>query len=304
VLLSPADNAVNVSLEPTLTTSGFNDGGNCSGHWKTHWKINDRADDFNGATTFNYVSMDHSKKGTGNSTKKKGSLTSLEVPAMILDPGKTYYWRVRYHGDRGNKSEWSEVYSFTTQSDPDDQDDNGIPDDSELDDDTDLNEDSIPDKDQYGSMTSVKVQKRKKKIGIETNACVVSRVCVMDEQEIEDDDNKPDQMPYGLIGYKFEPAHYGETVSVKVHLSEPAPAGSKWVFYDKISGWQDYSGYASFNQARDEITLELKDGGFGDEDHTENKCIIDPGGIGIYNSDGATSSSGGSGGCFINTMLK
>jgi hypothetical protein len=63
-----------------LTTSGFNDGGNCSGHWKTHWKINDRADDFNGATTFNYVSMDHSKKGTGNSTKKKGSLTSLEVP--------------------------------------------------------------------------------------------------------------------------------------------------------------------------------------------------------------------------------
>jgi hypothetical protein len=76
------------------------------------------------------------------------------------------------------------------------------------------------------------------------------------------------------------------------------------VFYDKISGWQDYSGYASFNQARDEITLELKDGGFGDEDHTENKCIIDPGGIGIYNSDGATSSSGGSGGCFINTMLK
>jgi hypothetical protein len=93
-----------------------------------------------------------------------------------------------------------------------------LPDDSELDDDTDLNEDSIPDKDQVGVMTSVKVKNGKKKIGIESNACVVSRVCVMDEQDIDDDDNKPDQMPYGLIGYKFEPPHYGETVSMKIHL--------------------------------------------------------------------------------------
>lgn len=33
---------------------------------------------------------------------------------------------------------YTEVYSFTTQSDLDDQDDNGIPVDNELDDDTDL----------------------------------------------------------------------------------------------------------------------------------------------------------------------
>ena len=301
VLLSPADEATSVSLEPTLTTSAFNDEGDCSGHWKTHWKINDRSDDFEGATTFNYVSMDHSQRDSGNSTQTRGSLTSLEIPALVLEPGTTYYWKVRYHGGHGNKSEWSEVYSFTTQNDSADQDGNGIPDDSEVDDDIDLNDDGIADNEQVGVITSVTTARGNKQVGIDAGECEIVKVHVLDDADILDEDNKPDQMPFGLVGYKFRVNHFGETVTIKIHLSEPAPENAKWVIYDKMEGWLDYSGYASFNEARDEVTLELKDGGYGDEDHTENKWIIDPSGVGVYSDNGNADSSSG---CFISTILK
>lgn len=300
VLLSPVNEANNVSLEPTLTTSAFNDQGNCSGHWKTHWKINDQADDFEGATTFNYISIDHSQNESGNADQTKGSLTSLEVPSLILEAGTTYYWKVRYHGDHGNKSDWSDVYSFTTQDDAADQNSNGIPDDSEVDDDTDLNNDGIPDNEQVGVIASVTTAKGNKKIGIDIGECEIVKVQVLDEADISDDSGKPDQMPFGLVGYKFKTNYFGETVTVKIHLSEPAPENARWVMYDKIDGWLDYSGYVSFNDSRDEVAVELKDGGYGDEDHTENKWIIDPSGAGVYTDDGENSDDSTT--CFIGTL--
>jgi hypothetical protein len=300
ILISPADNASNVTLEPTLVAENFSDESNCSTHWKTHWKINDRADDFEGATTFNYISIAHSNANNEN-------LTSLDIPAMVLEPGRTYYWKVRYHGDHGNKSEWSEVFSFTTQSDPNDSNDNGIPDSAELNDDTDLNGDGTPDKDQAGVITSVTTAKGDRKIGINVEGCDLRRIKLFDDADIADQLGKPDQMPYGLIGYHFEVPHYGETVFVKIYLHEPAPEGAKWVIHDKIEGWMDFSAHVSMNQARNKVTIELKDGGPGDEDHTENKWIVDPSGIGIYSEDegnGTSSSgSGGSGGgCFIDFL--
>lgn len=302
-LLLPTNEATDVSLEPTLTTSAFNDAGDCSGHWKTHWKINDKADDFNGATTFNYISIDQSERDSGNATQTRGNLTSLEIPALILEPGTTYYWKVRYHGDHGNKSEWSEVFSFTTQADPEDQDEDGIPDDFEVDDDTDLNDDGIADNNQVGVITSVTTRRGNKQVGIDVGECEITKVNVIDDADIEDEEDKPDDMPFGLIGYKFRVNHFGETVSVKIHLSEPAPENAKWIIYDKMEGWLDFSGYATFNDACDEVTLELKDGGYGDEDHTENRWIIDPSGVGVYAEDEAESSSS-SEGCFISTLLK
>ena len=298
VLLSPANEATNVSLEPTLTTSAFNDEGNCSGHWKTHWKINDRSDEFEGATTFNYISMDHSQRNSGNSTQTKANLTSLEIPSLILEPGTTYYWKVQYHGDHGNRSEWSKVYSFTTQGDPQDQNGNGIPDDSEVDDDTDLNDDGISDSKQLGVITSVTTARGNKQVGIDAGEYEIVKVNVFDDTDISDEEGKPDQMPFGLVGYKFKVNHFGETVTIKIHLSEPAPENADWVIYDKLEGWLDYSAYVTFNDARDEVTIELKDGGYGDEDHTENKWIIDPSGAGVYRNSDSVS------GCFIGAILK
>ena len=72
-----------------------------------------------------------------------------------------------------------------------------------------------------------------------------------------------------------------------------------------INGWQDYSDHATLSGDRRSVILELKDGGFGDGDGTENGIIIDPSGLGTasYSIPAATTSSesGGGGGCFIAT---
>jgi len=109
----------------------------------------------------------------------------------------------------------------------------------------------------------------------------------------------------------LEVENYGDTAVVDIQLPEPAPKNTRWVFYDSLEGWLDFSAHVKFSDDRRVVTVELKDGGFGDNDHVENKVIVDPSGLGVYyddtdsNSETVTSSSsGGSGGCFINTILK
>jgi hypothetical protein len=72
-----------------------------------------------------------------------------------------------------------------------------------------------------------------------------------------------------------------------------------------VNGWQDYSDHAIFSEDRKSVTLEFKDGGFGDADGTANGIIIDPSGLGtVYSSSAVnTSTEGGAGGggCFIAT---
>jgi hypothetical protein len=43
--------------------------------------------------------------------------TSWSVPAGYLNPGTTYYWKVRARDCRGASSPWSEIFSFTTARD-------------------------------------------------------------------------------------------------------------------------------------------------------------------------------------------
>ena len=53
------------------------------------------------------------------------------------------------------------------------------------------------------------------------------------------------------------------------------------------------------------MTVELKDGGFGDADGIENGLIIDPSGFGVTSSYDPLSNAGedgGSGGCFISVV--
>ena len=61
---------------------------------------------------------------------------------------------------------------------------------------------------------------------------------------------------------------------VDLFLSKPAPENAKWVFYDSNEGWIDFSEHAIFNKKRTMVTLELKDSGYGDNDHTKSKLIV------------------------------
>jgi hypothetical protein len=207
-----------------------------------------------------------------------------------------------YWGTYGNKSNWSEVFSFTTEAAFEDSDDNGIVDNEEVDAGVDLDNDGTEDRQQFHEIKSVKASKGGQLVGIRPEDALITRVDVVDESRLPESDTKPSNIPYGMFAYRLKLSQYGQTVNVDIHLSEPAPPNSYWVMFDPVDGWQDYSAHAVFNHSRTKISLQIKDGGFGDCDHTENGVIVDPGGIAVAeNPTEIMSGSGGSGGggCFI-----
>ena len=61
-----------------------------------------------------------------------------------------------------------------------------------------------------------------------------------------------------------------------MRLIEPAPSNINWYKYDPVNGWQDYSAHAPFSADMKSVTLELKDGDYGDADGVANGIIVDP----------------------------
>ena len=226
-------------------------------------------------------------------------LTSYQPSNLVLKPNTTYYWKVRFLGPQGNNSEWSDTFSFTTQTAQNDEDDNGIQDDQEADDDDDLDNDGIPDNSQDDVIKSFKAKEGDIKMGIRPQNCDITMVEALDSESVSDEGDIPDQVPYGLVSYRLTVPEYGGTAIVKIYLSEPAPDNATGVFYDSLDGWQDVSAHAVFSDDRTVVTVELKDGGYGDNDHMEKKIIVDPSGIGIYE----TATGGGSSSCFISTIF-
>jgi hypothetical protein len=89
----------------------------------------------------------------------------------------------------------------------------------------------------------------------------------------------------------------------------------RWLKYDFIDGVLDYAEHARFSSDGYSVTLEIKDGGYGDFDRTVNGIIIDPGGVstsstsgssdatGGDNAEGYSTESSGGGGCFVGTAF-
>jgi len=119
----------------------------------------------------------------------------------------------------------------------------------------------------------------------------------------------PENLIYGLIDFKIKIDKPGDNAPVTIFLPESVPEGYKWYKYSQVRGWYDFSANVSFNSERDQLTLTLVDGGTGDDDGEQNGMIEDPSGLGVapadfVSTDTASSSSGGSGGCFIDTLVK
>jgi hypothetical protein len=110
-------------------------------------------------------------------------------------------------------------------------------------------------------------------------------------------------LPYGLFDLLIKADAVGGTAKVTFYLEEPAGPNDKWFKYKNSTGtWEDCSAYASFNAARDQVTLTLVDGGDGD-DGAADGWIVDPSGLSSPASTSTSSSGGGGGGggCFIAT---
>ena len=149
-------------------------------------------------------------------------------------------------------------------------------------------------------------------LGIKPNSgsALVSLYPVDPESDgISGKDGMPENLVYGLIDFTIKADIPGSTVGITIFLPEPVPEGYKWYKFSQNQGWIDYSAHASISSARDEVSLTFTDGGTGDDDEEQNGIILDPSGLGIATSNSGSVNtghpdSGGSAGCFIDTLLK
>ena len=291
VLDSPNDGDTVMSLTPELRTLPFADPDTGDTHAKTEWQISTVAD-------FSLCTFD---------VKSASDLTSLPVLHLVLDQDRTYYWRVRFYYSQNAASEWSDSVSFTTAAAISaDADNDGIPDECGVDHSVDLDLNGASDNAQP-EIKSVNTLAGDVQMGIKTSGnCTIESIMPIDPADIALTDNRPAEIPMGLVSFKLLTAKPGDQVTVTVYLSKAAPKEAIWYKYDQITGWHDYSEHAVFSADRKSVALDLKDGGFGDCDGTENGVIIDPSGLGVepaVSADGNDHDDGGGGSsdCFIAT---
>ena len=292
IIIYPENGQIEVETPLDVTTEPFADP-NDDPHSKSQWQISEQKD-------FSTLVVD---------VISNNYLTTFSVPHMVLKPNQEYYVRVRFYDTYSEASDWSGTVEFTTTSFAVDLNSNGIPDAYEVDDSVDFNLDGIPDNHQPDIIKCVQAIDGSAYIGVEKISDSISEIEaleVIDPETIPDAANRPDDLIFGLISYRLCVNQPGATVSLKIYFSGEIFKSDTFFKYDTINGWFDYSDHTTFNGDSQSVTLELKDGSYGDSDGIANGVIVDPGGIASAESTsgGTVTSSGGSGGgggCFIAT---
>ncbi|MBE3142094.1 MAG: right-handed parallel beta-helix repeat-containing protein, partial [Thermoplasmata archaeon] len=94
-------------------------------------------------------------------------------------------------------------------------------------------------------------------------------------------DNKPVglTLPFGLFNFTITGLNPGQVITLTIELPDPVPMGSKWW---KVA--DDFTWYflpIGSDDGDTIITINLTDGGLGDNDGMIDEKIVDPGGIGL-----------------------
>jgi chitinase len=271
-----------VASNPALAASDYSDPDG-DAHIATQWQIFDTA---SGDCMLDVIS--------------DRRLTQLQVPILVLKGGMTYSWRLRYFDSGGKVSDWSDSAYFTTQTADNDLDGNGIPD---------SQENSLVTITDVHSLTSIGAQLEPTGIAVASADTVsaIEQMTVVDPKSFPTDETTPSQLPSSMAVYRLVLNKAGQTAQVTIQLSAPAPAGTRWVKYDAVNGWQDFSDMAEFSSDRQTVTVQIKDGGVGDADGVVNGIIVDPSGLLPVQPSSSTASAGGGGGgggggCFITSI--
>jgi hypothetical protein len=289
VIVYPDNGQYGVDEPLEISTDPFSDP-NENAHGQSRWQISDQSD-------FSTLVVD---------ITSDRHLTLFPVPHMILTPNQTYYVRVRFFDVYFEPSDWSHAVAFTTHSLAEDLNLNGIPDVNEVDDTVDFNLDGIPDNDQPEIIKCVQTEDGSAYIGVEKISSSIGEIeamGVIDPDTIADTANRPADLIFGLFSYRLRVTQPGTIATLKIYFSGEVFASDAFFKYDTINGWYDYSEHTTINHDGQSITLELKDGGFGDSDGLANGIIVDPGGIASEETtytDGSAS-TGNVMGCFIAT---
>lgn len=192
-------------------------------------------------------------------------------------------------------------------SSPNDSNSNGIPDEQEVDGTIDLDEDGVNDV-QQDDIKCVNTIIGDTQVGIKTSTigASIASLKAIDPNIYPVTQDKPDDMPFGLFTFTINVDTPGGEARATAYFSEAVPESAKWIKYNQLNGWIDYSEYATFGADRKSVTFTVRDGGLGDADFVENKVIVDPAGPGVYVStdqpDPKSGGGGGGGGCFISTV--
>ncbi len=283
-LSSPLDDSFDIILSPILSTNVFLDPDAGDTHLQTDWEISTSAD----------------FSSTLLQIQSKVNLTLLTVPDLTLQESTIYYWKARFYDNNSNVSNWPEPFSFTTLVTQNDTNTNGIPDtlENQI---VDINNDGTVDIEQVDEIKTLNTVIGDGQMGISikplTSAIAnhslmsvsaensgteisITKIDSIDPDTISDI-ARPNYMPLGLYSFKLEVENQGDSIEAIIYFSEAAPENAKWYFYTSVSGWTDYSDHAIFSDDRQSVTVELKDGDYGDADGTANGIIVDPCGFGI-----------------------
>jgi len=147
----------------------------------------------------------------------------------------------------------------------------------------------------YDGSASIGIEK------ISSSTAEIESLEIIDPDTISDNFNRPADLIFGLFAYRLRVQNPGDTATVRIYFSGAIFASDVFYKYDTVNGWQDYSEHTTYNDDGQSITLEVKDGGYGDSDGLANGIIVDPGGI--ASGAGTFSTNVGSNvmGCFITT---
>ncbi len=294
IIVYPENYTGEVEVPLEITTAAFSDPNN-DAHIQSQWQISEQS---NFSTRVVDITSDN-------------YLTTFPVPHTVLKSNHKYYVRVRFFDVYSASSNWSGTVEFTTAFFIVDLNGNGIPDADEVDDSVDFNLDGIPDNDQPQIIKCIQASDGSVSIGIERASSSVEEIEsleVIDPDTISDTVNRPADLIFGLVGYRLRVTTPGDTATIRIYFSGGIFASDVFYKYDTINGWYDYSEHTTFNDDGQSVTLELKDGGYGDSDGLANGVIVDPGGIASGGSGSIYTDSsvdlggiGGGGGCFIAT---
>ncbi len=289
VIAYPENGQYDVEVPLEITTEPFSDP-NDDSHSQSRWQISDQSD-------FSSLVVD---------VTSSNYLTTFSVPYMVLKSNQKYYVRIRFYDVYSEVSDWSSPVEFTTTSFFEDINSNGIPDADEVDDTVDFNLDGISDNYQPQIIKCVLTSDGSAYFGVEkisSSASEIETLEVIDPETISDNVNRPDDLIFGLICYRLRVNHPGDTATLRIYFSGEIFSSDTFFKYDTINGWYDYSEHTTYNDDGQSVTIELKDGGYGDSDGLANGVIVDPGGIASggssYTVGGASTGSGS--GCFIAT---
>ncbi len=235
-----------------------------------------------------------------------GETTRMDVPPMVLDGGAAHRWRVRYLDGDGEPSPWSMESRFTTASDLDDLNDDGVPDVQEPPAGLDLDGNGVPDASRPGLLAAETAGGNGPAAARGGDGVTaMERLAAFSAEEF--DAPPPAGTPLGLIGFQFTTDSPGALAQFFLHWPVPVPKDAGWIARTAEGDWIDVRERLS-PTPEGRWVIRIVEGGPEDLDGAVNRrgaVLLGPESV-ISTPDPTPEENDGGGGtgggCFLSTV--